>query len=304
MADSSHTPERIGLHPRNVHRERYDFGALAAASPELSGFLKHSPTAEATIDFADPEAVKALNRALLMLHYGIQLWDIPKGYLCPPIPSRADYIHHVADLLAETNGGVVPTGKQVRVLDIGVGANCVFPIIGHHQYGWRFVGADIDPVSVKSAQAIVKFNPSLKGNVDIRLQPNPKQIFHNVWLPGEQFDLTICNPPFHGSQADADAKTRRKLQNLGQGKGGAVVRNFGGQKAELFVDGGELAFVKAIIAESTDFGGQCKWFTTVVSKSENLAPIYQALKKVGASEVRTLSSVQGQKVSRIVCWRV
>ena len=41
-----------------------------------------------------------LNRAILMHHYGVKSWDIPAGYLCPPIPGRADYIHSVADLLA------------------------------------------------------------------------------------------------------------------------------------------------------------------------------------------------------------
>ncbi len=299
---SEKSTERTGLHPRNVHRHRYDFAALGAASQSLQPFVTRSPTGEATIDFADPVAVKELNRALLILHYGVKLWDIPAGYLCPPIPSRADYIHHVADLLAESNGGNIPEGKSVRVLDIGVGANCVFPIIGRHVYGWTFIGADIDAVSVKSAENIVKFNPSLKGAVEIRLQPIKTDIFRNVWQPGERFDLTICNPPFHSSKADADAKTARKLRNLGLAKGEAVQRNFGGQKAELYVDGGELAFVKRMINQSIAVGSNCLWFTSIVSKSENLQPIYMALKHAKAAEVRTIESRQGQKNSRIVCW--
>jgi 23S rRNA (adenine1618-N6)-methyltransferase len=293
---------RTGLHPRNVHRQRYDFAALTAANPELSAFMKQNPAGEATIDFADAAAVKVLNRSLLMLQYGIKLWDIPPGYLCPPIPSRADYIHHVADLLAASNAGKVPEGKSVRVLDIGVGANCVFPIIGRHNYSWTFVGADIDPVSVKSAENIVRFNPSLNGAVEIRLQPVKTDIFRNIWRLDERFDLTICNPPFHNSQADADAKTKRKLLNLGIQKGQQVQRNFGGQKAELFVEGGELAFVKRMVSQSIAFGKNCLWFTSVVSKSENLNPIYMALKHAKAAEVRTLESRQGQKSSRIVCW--
>ncbi|HEX2900793.1 MAG TPA: 23S rRNA (adenine(1618)-N(6))-methyltransferase RlmF [Bacteroidia bacterium] len=299
---SEESTARTGLHPRNLHRQRYDFVALTAANPELASFVKMSPAGEATIDFADPEAVKALNRSLLMLHYGIKLWDIPKGYLCPPIPSRADYIHHVADLLAESNGGIIPEGKRVRVLDIGVGANCIFPIIGRHVHGWQFVGADIDPLSVTTAQQIVKFNPSLKGAVEIRLQPSKTDIFRNIWLENERFDLTLCNPPFHSSQADADAKTQRKLRNLGQQSGETPTRNFGGKNAELFVDGGELAFVRRIVDQSIPLAKNCLWFTTFVSKAENLKPIHLALERAAVAEVRTLESRHGQKSNRIVCW--
>jgi 23S rRNA (adenine1618-N6)-methyltransferase len=41
----------------------------------------------------------------------------------------------------------------VRVLDIGVGANCVYPLIGHAEYGWRFLGVDIDEAALANAQA-------------------------------------------------------------------------------------------------------------------------------------------------------
>ncbi len=101
-----------GLHPRNRDLAGYDFPALAAASPGLARYLVTTPAGTHTIDFANPAAVKAFNRALLIHHYGIAGWDIPAGYLCPPIPGRADYIHHVADLLASCNRKVIPTGPQ------------------------------------------------------------------------------------------------------------------------------------------------------------------------------------------------
>ena len=61
-----------------------------------------------SVDFANPAAVKALNRALLRQDYGLDYWDIPAGYLCPPIPGRADYVHYLADLLAADRGGGAP----------------------------------------------------------------------------------------------------------------------------------------------------------------------------------------------------
>src|SRR5690606_7849828 len=135
------------------------------------------------------------------LHYGIAHWDLPAGYLCPPIPGRVDYLHRVADLLAESAGSV-PTGKGVRVLDIGVGANCIYPLLGAREYGWRFVGSDIDPVSVKAAALLAKSN-GLGGQIECRHQGNAKHVFRGIISPQERFALTLCNPPFHGSLDEA-----------------------------------------------------------------------------------------------------
>ncbi|TGE21610.1 23S rRNA (adenine(1618)-N(6))-methyltransferase RlmF [Hymenobacter aquaticus] len=292
--------EKAGLHPRNRHHGRYDFAALVRSSPALAAFV--APTAqgaEASVDFTDPAAVKALNQALLKHFYHVQLWDIPAGYLAPPIPGRADYVHYLADLLAETNGGPVPTGKRVRVLDVGVGANCIYPIIGHHEYGWRFVGSDADPVAVRVAKQIVAGNPGLAGAIEVRLQPSSADIFSGVVKANELFDLTMCNPPFHASQAEAEAANRRKNQNLGTGK---VAPNFGGQSHELWYEGGEATFTWRMAEESALQRHNCLWFSTLISKKETLPGLYKTLQKRGAADVRTIGMSQGQKVSRLVAW--
>ena len=83
-----------GLHPRNRFRARYDFPQLIACSPALGAFVKPNAYGNASIDYADPLAVKALNQALLRQAYDLEHWDIPPGYLCPPIPGRSDYLYH------------------------------------------------------------------------------------------------------------------------------------------------------------------------------------------------------------------
>ena len=133
------TTEKTTLHPRNPHRFRYDFEQLFVSCPELKPFVARNEHGIETIDFSDPEAVKMLNKALLIANYEIQNWDIPKNYLCPPIPGRADYIHYLADLLANSNNEIIPEGETVVGLDIGIGANCIYPIIGNSTYGWSFV---------------------------------------------------------------------------------------------------------------------------------------------------------------------
>lgn len=290
------------LHPRNQHRKPYDFPRLVGTCPELESFIVPHPLGGQTIDFANPEAVKTLNRALLKTHYGVGHWDIPQGYLCPPIPSRADYLHYAADLLAESLSGTIPRGSATAVLDIGVGANCVYPLIGAQEYGWRFLGTDIDPKAVDWANQLVSSNPALAGKIVCRLQPSRESIFRNVVRPGEMFALSICNPPFHASPADAAAGTLRKLKNLGTQKSSEPVLNFGGQNNELWCQGGEAAFVRRMILESSTLPNLCVWFTTLISKRASLPAVYRELKNVRALDVRTIVMFAGQKQSRIVAW--
>lgn len=293
------------LHPRNPHQGRYDLAVLTEAVPELGAFLRLNPSGEQTIDFSDSAAVLCLNQALLAHTYQIKHWMIPAGYLCPPIPGRADTIHYVADLLAEGNEGQVPKGKAVRVLDIGTGANCIYPIIGSQSYGWKFVATDIDPVSVKTAQLIVASNPSLNRLVKVVQQKNTDSIFKGIIRPSDDFDLTVCNPPFHASLEAAQAGTQRKVRNLTKGRAssGPAALNFGGQKAELWCPGGEVAFITKMIRESAEFADQVGWFTSLVSKSETLRALKKVLMQCGAKQVREIQMSQGQKISRLLAWR-
>lgn len=294
---------KTNLHPRNLHREGYDFAQLIAASPELAAFVSPNKYSNQSIDFADPAAVKALNRALLRQHYNIATWDIPAQYLCPPIPGRADYLHYLADLLAESNGGDILHGDAVRVLDIGVGANCIYPLIGHASYGWHFVGTDIDPVALDNAQRIVGDN-KLGDAIELRLQQSTADIFSGVTYADEYFALTLSNPPFHASLAEARKGAQRKWQNLGKenNKHKKPVLNFGGQSMELCCEGGEEAFVTRMIEDSVGGGEHCLWFTTLISKSTSLPPAYSALKHFGAADSRTIEMAQGQKKSRLLAW--
>ncbi len=298
----SSLPEKAGLHPRNPHRFRYNFPELIASCPELESFVSINQYGSESIDFANPAAVKALNKALLSHFYGINRWDIPANYLCPPIPGRADYIHYLADLLADYNGGVIPRGDNFVGLDVGVGANCVYPIVGRKEYGWRFVGSDIDRVAVESATAIVNLNPVLKDGVEIRLQPSSNDIFRGIIKSGEQFDFTVCNPPFHASAEEAAMGSERKLRNLGLKQKGKAVLNFGGQNAELWCDGGEEAFLRRMVEQSAEISTQCFWFSSLVSKSTSLPAVYNALRAAHAWDVHTIDMAQGQKISRFVAW--
>ncbi|SHH19633.1 23S rRNA m(6)A-1618 methyltransferase [Flavobacterium micromati] len=303
---AKNTPEKTNLHPRNQDRFGYNFTELIKNLPNLQQFVTTNENQIETIDFSNPDAVKALNKALLIDHFDIQNWDIPQDYLCPPIPGRADYIHYIADLLATANNGIIPEGDAVQGLDIGVGANCIYPIIGNSTYGWSFVATDIDENAIQNCKKIIAANPNLIDAISLQMQTESRFIFKNIITPEDRFTFTICNPPFHGSQEDASKSALRKVNNLEtrnlENKSAKPILNFGGQNTELWYKGGELGFIVQMIYESAKYPLQCLWFTTLVSKKENLSSIYKTLDKVNAVEIKTIDMAQGQKTSRIVAW--
>lgn len=293
--------EKTELHSRNKHQGQYNFNLLIENYQPLKKFVSPNPYGTPTINFFNPQAVKALNKALLITYYGINYWDIPKGYLCPPIPGRADYIHYIADLIA--NGSKEKEGKQYRCLDIGVGANCIYPIIGLREYGWTFVGSDIDPASIENARKIVTCNPVLAHKIDLRLQRDSRKIFDGIISADDYFDVTLCNPPFHSSKEEAEEGTLRKLSSLKREKITKAKLNFGGTSNELWCEGGEVRFLLNMISESRTYAQNCKWFTSLVSKKETLERLYPKLKAVSVAEYKVIPMYQGTKTSRILAWR-
>ncbi|ROI08914.1 23S rRNA (adenine(1618)-N(6))-methyltransferase RlmF [Chryseobacterium sp. H3056] len=295
-------PEKQRLHPRNKNREKYDLEALLTVQPDLEKHIKPNKYGENSVDFANPAAVKLLNKALLHHYYGIENWDFPDENLTPPIPGRADYIHFMADLLVQSNFGTIPEGEKITCLDIGVGASAIYPIIGVAEYGWNFIGSDIDEKSLDSAQKIVDENPQLKDKIILRLQENSNQIFKGIIENEEKIDLTFCNPPFHASNEEAEKGSRRKVQNLVKKQVKKAELNFSGLQSELIYEGGEAAFIHKMMAESQEFSENCYWFSTLVSKQSNLKGIYKTLNELEVVGLKTIPLGTGNKSSRIIAW--
>ena len=302
---SSMSIKKSLFHPHNRHQGQYDFDRLCQHSPTLLPFIHVDDQQQHRIDFADPLAVKALNAAILKADYGIDGWDIPAGQLCPPIPGRADYIHYLADVLRQSHQGKLPKKQHLTVLDIGTGASGIYPLLGVAEYGWRFVAADINPTSLEIVEHILARNNTYARQISLRLQPHANAIFDGVINDDDWFDLTMCNPPFHGSLAEAQEGTRRKWTNLNKeahAESAAPVLNFGGQDAELWCPGGELAFIERMIKESARYASRCFWFTCLVSKSANLPVLKTRLKNIGVQDQREIAMAQGNKQSRFLAW--
>ncbi|MDO6600287.1 23S rRNA (adenine(1618)-N(6))-methyltransferase RlmF [Tenacibaculum sp. 1_MG-2023] len=278
------------LHPKNKHNNGYDFDKLLQVSEDLKPYVAKNSYGTVTIDFSDPKAVKELNKALLKAHYGIEHWNFPDENLCPPIPGRVDYIHHLADLLSSE--------ENIKILDIGTGASCVYPLLGVAEYNWDFVATDIDLDSLDYAQDIIDDN-NLDAKIKLRQQFKEEHILKEVLEEGDAFTATMCNPPFYKSAEEARGANRRKTRNLGSN----AVRNFAGNNNELWYIGGEKAFLHTYLYESSLNPKSSKWFTSLVSNKDNVKSLEASSKKLKVAEFKVIPMTQGNKVTRIVCWR-
>ncbi|MEA3383477.1 MAG: 23S rRNA (adenine(1618)-N(6))-methyltransferase RlmF [Campylobacterota bacterium] len=289
-------PNTKQLHKNNIHNKSYDFKELIKVEPKLKEFVKLNKYDNLSIDFSNPKAVKLLNKSLLNYHYNIKHWDIPDNYLCPPIPGRADYIHYIAELLESKNN------KTLKGLDIGVGANCIYPIIGVCSYNWSFVGSDIDIDSINNCKKIIDSNSILKDKIELRIQKDKDNIFDGVIDKNDKFDFTMCNPPFHKSQREALKGSIRKVKNLSKKDIKSPTLNFQGKPNELWCEGGELSFIKKMIIQSKKYKENCQLFTTLVSKKENLPILYKFIKKETPKRIETIEMIQGNKITRFIAW--
>ncbi|MFK5880213.1 MAG: 23S rRNA (adenine(1618)-N(6))-methyltransferase RlmF [Flavobacteriaceae bacterium] len=282
-----------GLHPNNKHNQDYDFDKLCTTFVSLKEFVFTNKFDTQTIDFANPKAVKSLNSALLKAYYQIEQWNFSDENLCPPIPGRVDYIHHLNDLLISSN-----LKENINILDIGTGATCIYPLLGNSEYGWHFTGTDIDVESLKNSQDIIDSN-NLSGKISLKLQHSSDTIFSESIFENKQYSASMCNPPFYSSQYEAVEANARKLKGLGIE---TTQRNFGGSQNELWYKGGEKAFLHNYLYQSSLFKNSCFWYTSLVSKKENVESMLASLKKLGATDIKTIPMHQGNKVTRIVAW--
>ena len=283
------------MHKNNKHQNGYDFKVLTQAVPELTPFVFENKYGTTTIDFGNPKAVKTLNQAILKCHYDIDYWEFSDKNLCPPIPGRVDYIHHLADLLKASK-----LKSLIKALDVGTGATCIYPLLGHTAYNWSFVATDIDAIALKNAQMIIDKN-NLSGDISLRLQADKSQILKGILEPSDRFAVSMCNPPFFKSEQDALAATMRKLSGLGKAQA-QPVRNFSGTAHELWYEGGEKAFLHTYLYESSLFKTNCFWYTSLVSNKDLVKSMQKSLKKLGATDVKVINMQLGNKISRVVAW--
>ncbi|TDS17557.1 23S rRNA (adenine(1618)-N(6))-methyltransferase RlmF [Sphingobacterium paludis] len=295
--------QQKSMHPRNLHAAGYDIKKLTAKNPALKAHVITTVAGKESINFSSPEAVFELNKSLLMKYYQIDQWSILRNSLCPPIPGRVDYVHYLADLLAQDHAGEIPKGAGVKILDIGTGSSCIYPILGQRAYQWSFVATDIEAGALNHAQATLKSNTGLKRDIVLRLQEDRAHIFDGIIEKNDRFDGVMCNPPFFKSREDNWQKSTKKFNNLHKDAEKLPVQNFGGHPNELWCEGGEKQFIRNMIYESMNYKDQLGWITTLVSDKDNVKPLIAILEYHKVPKLEIIPMAQGNKRIRILAWK-
>lgn len=101
----------------------------------------------------------ALTRALLRADWGLT-WEGPRDRLVPPVPNRLNYILWIEDLVASRAAMLraPPLPGPVLGVDVGTGASCIFPLLGHAACGWNFAATEVDADSLVWATRNVAAN--------------------------------------------------------------------------------------------------------------------------------------------------
>lgn len=282
------------MHPRNPYKNSPpDFRVLADKFEYFRKFAKDNKAGEFSINFKDPESLRALTCALLESDFGLKL-SIPLDRLIPTVPLRLNYILWIEDLLA-----CVPDAQRravVRGFDIGSGASCIYALLGAKLNNWHILATEVDELSVSFAKENVKCN-GLEGNIEVKQVTQGS--FLKIPLEDEEikeFDFCMCNPPFFISEFEAS------YGNTRSGKRPQPSGICTGAETEIVTGGGEVEFVRGIINDSLLLKEHFSWYTTMLGKKSSVAPVLACLSKNGIKTTITTEFCQGHTMRWGVAW--
>ncbi|XP_039439265.1 U6 small nuclear RNA (adenine-(43)-N(6))-methyltransferase [Culex pipiens pallens] len=283
------------MHPRNIYRQKPDFNALVKQFPELRGVTTVDLNGRVKLDFKNREALQLLTRVLLRRDFGLEV-ELPAGKLVPTLPLRLNYILWLEDV--EEALGWRRNRAELRGLDIGCGASCIYPLLGvaRNRTRWKMVGLEKVRDSVESARGNVERN-GLTGDVRVVEQKEGEETVIRGFLEGdgvgERFDFCMCNPPFYEQDHEVENRTGHRPEPSAVSTG---------SMDELRTEGGELRFVEKIIDESLELKERITVYSSMLGHKRNYDQILRILKGRGVSNFTTTRFCQGNTTRWGVAW--
>lgn len=276
------------MHPRNRYKDKApDFIYLASKYPEFQKHVQTTLTGRVTLNFKDPEAVRALTCTLLKEDFDLTI-EIPLERLIPTVPLRLNYIHWVEDLI----GG---QGNPQRGIDIGTGASCIYPLLGATMNGWFFLATEVDDICFNYAKKNVEQN-HLAELIKVVKVPQKTLLMDALKEESIVYDFCMCNPPFFANQLEAkgvNSRNSRRPPPSSINTGGVT---------EIMAEGGELEFVKRIIHDSLQLKKRLRWYSCMLGKKCSLAPLKDELRKQGVAKVTHTEFCQGRTMRWALAW--
>ena len=290
----------------------------------------------------------ALTRGLLHWYFDLTLQHIPEKHLCPPVPNRFFYVHwiqtHLLPLLSKESGrfdydsddseGDTNDGALALYpygLDIGVGANCIYPMLNAKFFRYNMVGTDIDNDALKVAQANVEAN-HLQGKIKLfQVAPSyaqqqassspsaPESVGGPVsralqtWQSSQRpeqreqqrLQFVMTNPPFYDPQEEQTVMTDARV---GDGRARTAMT-----VSEGTYPGGEVGFVTDMIADSlrqrndVELNGSLLssplWYSSMLGKKASLVKLQKLLTHtLGPGHVEVTDYGPGQYTRWFLAW--
>ena len=238
-----------------------------------------------SINWKNPNALRELVKTLLNKYLNIIYYEIPENYLIPTLTSRYNYLNYINKVFKKKK---IDKGENKILVDIGTGANIIYPLLGYKIFNWKFIGSEINDEAINIGRKILKEN-NLENDILIIKQNNNKKIFENIINFKNKYFCSICNPPFF------DINHEEKKDNLFTDN----EYNYN----EVYCEGGEIFFIKEMIKESYLFRNNIFLFSTLIGRKNNMKKIYsviQKLKDIKFLEKKTIQ--QGNNSRYIIIW--
>lgn len=166
------------------------------------------------------------------------------------------------------------------------------------------VGLESNTESVRYARENITQNKLNQRITIIEQNSNSNRIFGSLFedQPNSSFDFCMCNPPFFGSLEELQPPTHQLGKRNRTGKRRAAKCPPSGSTDELFVDGGEIEFVRKIVEESCELKTKIKVYTTMLGHKSNVANVFQLLGDRNILNISTTEFCQGHTTRWGIAW--
>lgn len=226
------------------------------------------------------------------------------------ITLRLNYIYWLEDLLEMSK-----RDNQIIGVDIGVGASCIYPLLGSRKNGWYFLGTEVDATSYQHAKSNVTRN-HLKHMISLAQVPPGHESILCGMVDGDDalafarrvrasddshLDFCMCNPPFFGGSDEIVHNPRTSMCDA--------------SVSETVYTGGEVAFLSRMLTESTTLLDKVTWYTSMLGKHSSVIKVIEILDEMRKhdyqrdddeyhiADVQTTAFFQGKTTRWGVAWR-
>ena len=269
---------------------RPDFLTLIKEFPELKKYkLKQNEDNEDEFqfDWSNNELSLLMDKSILNYYFNIKYYDIPKGFLIPPIPSRINYINLINSIITKLINDI--DIKNIIGIDIGTGANIIYPILGYSIYKWKFICTEINKEAYNNAKLILQKN-NLENNINIIKQNNKDNIFISILNRENKYLFSMCNPPYYNYENEIKLEDKKRDNEY----------NFD----EIYYKNGEYGFFQRYFEESICYKNNVFLYTILIGKKINAENIYDKLSSY--NDIIKIYNMQkiltGNNVRYIIYW--